>query len=249
DEAWISCQYYLRSHPRYEKAEQLDQLGWRQDKQWFRANDMREKTEKLITILPQNEKMSFPFISKNSKLLRDLFNLLQHPYIFPVCAIDFITEQNLVVVVLPVSTKGSLKDFIYKSRFTTSSSDKYRNKSKGLSVKQIALFGRQILEALIYMEEKGFPIHGHLHSGNIILDNGVCRVSGYENTFLGYTSNVYEKVRRKIKHNREALDVVCFGHLLYEMSTGCELDTPFPEPHHLTYGAEPLPCQGKITLE
>lgn len=35
--------------------------------------------------------------------------------------------------------------------------------------------GRQILEALLFLRERGFPAHGHLHSGNVILQNGVAR--------------------------------------------------------------------------
>lgn len=35
--------------------------------------------------------------------------------------------------------------------------------------------GRQILEALLFLRERGFPSHGHLHSGNVILQNGVAR--------------------------------------------------------------------------
>lgn len=36
-------------------------------------------------------------------------------------------------------------------------------------------FGRHILEALLFLRERGIPSHGHLHSGNVILQNGVAR--------------------------------------------------------------------------
>ena len=31
------------------------------------------------------------------------------------------------------------------------------------------------LQALIFLEEKGFPSHGHVHSGNIIVEQNKCR--------------------------------------------------------------------------
>lgn len=40
---------------------------------------------------------------------------------------------------------------------------------------QVQRLGRQILEALLFLRERGFPSHGHLHSGNVILQNGVAR--------------------------------------------------------------------------
>lgn len=40
---------------------------------------------------------------------------------------------------------------------------------------QVQRLGRQILEALLFLQERGFPPFGHLHSGNVIIQNGVAR--------------------------------------------------------------------------
>lgn len=45
---------------------------------------------------------------------------------------------------------------------------------------QVQRLGRQILEALLFLRERGFPAHGHLHSGNVILQNGVARYVIYD---------------------------------------------------------------------
>lgn len=45
---------------------------------------------------------------------------------------------------------------------------------------QVQRLGRQILEALLFLRERGFPSHGHLHSGNVILQNGVARYVIYD---------------------------------------------------------------------
>lgn len=52
---------------------------------------------------------------------------------------------------------------------------KYTRKPNGLPVSQVQRLGRQILEALLFLKERGFPLHGHLHSGNVILQNGAAR--------------------------------------------------------------------------
>lgn len=52
---------------------------------------------------------------------------------------------------------------------------KYTKKSTCLPQSQVQRLGRQILEALLFLRERGFPSHGHLHSGNVILQNGVAR--------------------------------------------------------------------------
>lgn len=44
-----------------------------------------------------------------------------------------------------------------------------------LTLSQVQRFGRHILEALLFLRERGIPSHGHLHSGNVILQNGVAR--------------------------------------------------------------------------
>ena len=31
------------------------------------------------------------------------------------------------------------------------------------------------MQALLYLEEKGFPAHGSVHSGNIMIHDGACR--------------------------------------------------------------------------
>lgn len=53
-------------------------------------------------------------------------------------------------------------------------SHKYMRKASGLPISQIQRLGRQILESLLYLRDRGI-FHGHLHAGNVILQNGVAR--------------------------------------------------------------------------
>jgi hypothetical protein len=62
-----------------------------------------------------------------------------------------------------------------QSRWQDDWGQKYGQRSAGLPVSQLQRLGRQILEALLFLKDRGFPPCSHLHSGNIILQNGVAR--------------------------------------------------------------------------
>lgn len=62
---------------------------------------------------------------------------------------------------------------------------------------------------------------GHLHTGNIMLENGQVKLLDIENGVLGLPSyyRPYFVQHKKIQ-TLEAVDVYCFGHVLYEMAFG-----------------------------
>lgn len=67
-------------------------------------------------------------------------------------------------------------------------------------------------------------ILGHLHTGNVIVENDRIRLLDIENGVLGVPSfyRPYFMQHRKIS-SLEAIDVYCFGHTLYEMTFGAPL--------------------------
>lgn len=70
--------------------------------------------------------------------------------------------------------------------------------------------GKQILEALVFLKERGFPTVSHLHSGNVIVQNGVARLAGLENTLLGFTSRAHHSLSFRLARI-DALDTILFG--------------------------------------
>jgi len=44
--------------------------------------------------------------------------LVQHPFVHPIIEVDFMVDKSLVVVISPISARGSLKDFIYRVSIT-----------------------------------------------------------------------------------------------------------------------------------
>ncbi|NXK88810.1 PXK protein, partial [Formicarius rufipectus] len=110
-----------------------------------------------------------------------------HPYIYK---ITFATaNESSALVIRPFSEKGTLKDLIYKAKPKDPFLKKYCNPKKiqGLELQQIKTYGRQILEVLKFLHEKGFP-YGHLHSANVLLDGDTCKLLDLENSLLGLPS-------------------------------------------------------------
>ncbi|CAG2224855.1 PXK [Mytilus edulis] len=233
DEAWMSCQFYMRSNPQYDSVQRMENIGSRFGRHWFSVKDSMNK-ENVLTITQLCSNIPIPFSSSTRRTLKELFSILKHPYIFPTTDIDFVIDQKLVVVVQPVASRGSLKDYIFQKRYSGCYQDKYFHKTKGLINTQVKLFGRQILEALLYLDSKGFPTHGHLTSSNVMISDGCCTLAAIENSFLGYTSKLYPLIQKKISKQIDAIDSVCFGHLFYEMCTGKQLLTAHPTPVDLS---------------
>ena len=60
---------------------------------------------------------------------------------------------------------------------------------------------------MLFLYDKGFPVLGHIQSGNVFIVDGVCRVGGYENTLLGYKTRLFKTCKEKV----EQLDIIMFG--------------------------------------
>ncbi|XP_069688426.1 slowpoke-binding protein isoform X3 [Periplaneta americana] len=235
ERAQNACQHYLRSCPRYTLLHHLNDIGSRVDKHWFVVRDTSVKTERLLTLVPLSSNCAIECNPSTRGTILELFLALQHPYIYPVLDLDFrdVSGQTYVILVLPFNNKGSLKDLIYKSRWQDDWSQKYGQRSTGLPISQVQRLGRQILEALLFLKDRGFPPCSHLHSGNIILQNGVARLTGLENTLLGHTSRIHPVIWSRARTEPVAVDSICFGHVLFEMCAGYELCTPQPSQGHL----------------
>ncbi|XP_055295234.1 DEP domain-containing protein DDB_G0279099 isoform X2 [Sitodiplosis mosellana] len=248
ERSYISCQEWTeKSAGRYEIMAHLDDIGCRPNKNWFLLNDTTVRTDRLMTLIPlPADCVALEELSPSDSpkgVLMELLGSLQHPYIYPVLdlGIFYSNQIHYACLVMPFNARGSLKDLIYKSQWNDPWNRKYTKKSTCLPLSQVQRLGRQILEALLFLRERGFPSHGHLHSGNVILQNGVARLSGLENGLLGLNSKVNAVVWAKSIADVENMDIICFGHLLFEMCTGYELPSPRPTAGHLQLDLERYP--------
>lgn len=69
----------------------------------------------------------------------------------------------------------------------------------------------------------------------------IFRLTGLENGLLGLNSKVNAVVWAKSIADVENMDIICFGHLLFEMCTGYELPSPRPTAGHLQLDLERYP--------
>ncbi|XP_031616988.1 DEP domain-containing protein DDB_G0279099 isoform X3 [Contarinia nasturtii] len=248
ERSYISCQEWTeKSAGRYEIMAHLEEIGCRPNKNWFLLSDTTVRTDRLMTLIPlPADCIALEELSPSDSpkgVLMELLGSLQHPYVYPVLdlGIFYSNQTHYACLVMPFNARGSLKDLIYKSQWNDPWNRKYTRKSTCLPLSQVQRLGRQILEALLFLRERGFPSHGHLHSGNVILQNGVARLSGLENGLLGLNSKVNAVVWATNIVDVENMDIICFGHLLFEMCTGYELPSPRPTAGHLQLDLERYP--------
>lgn len=156
------------------------------------------------------------------------FGSVQHPYIVP---IEYIaSNDNGALVIRKFYKQGSLKDVLCG---VTSPCNPFLSKygsPKGrapLPLKELALYARQILEAIRFLHSKGLAC-GHVHCGNVQILDGVARLMDVENFLFGVPSFYRPFFVQHSKINScESIDVYGFGHLLYEMCMGYPLQDSY----------------------
>ncbi|XP_032503369.1 PX domain-containing protein kinase-like protein isoform X3 [Phocoena sinus] len=210
---------FFRSEPKWEVVEPLKDIGWRIRKKYFLMKIKNQPKERLV--LSWADLGPDKYLSdKDFQCLIKLLPSCLHPYIY---RITFATaNESSALLIRMFNEKGTLKDLIYKAKPKDPFLRKYCNPKKiqGLELQQIKTYGRQILEVLKFLHDKGFP-YGHLHASNVMLEGDACRLLDLENSLLGLPSfyRSYFSQFRKI-NTLESVDVHCFGHLLYEMTYG-----------------------------
>lgn len=116
---------------------------------------------------------------------------LRSHFVYPTVQADFVPEKQLAVCCREVSSKGSLRDVLHQAKWSRPAEEKYQTNKKAtpFSEARIITWGRHILEGANYLRLKGLP-PGHIHAGNIIVDNNVCRITDYENKLLNFKVSV-----------------------------------------------------------
>ncbi|XP_030557973.1 PX domain-containing protein kinase-like protein isoform X1 [Drosophila novamexicana] len=148
---------------------------------------------------------------------------LQHPHIESIVLAA--NTENGCLIIRKFHKHGTLKDVLCMATPKNPFLSKYGN-PKGrtaLSMKQVATYGKQILETLIFLHSKGYA-YGHLHSGNIVIVDDCVKLLDVENYLVGVPA-FYRPffVQHSKIHTIETVDVYCFGHVLFEMAMGYPL--------------------------
>lgn len=212
----------LRGEVGWEVVGPQPDIGWRLRKHYFQVKCKSSPKDDLLASWVDYGPDKY-LEDKDMHAVFKSLGQIQHPYIHSI-ELCLCTEVGGLVV-RKANKNGSLRDILCSAKPRQSFLKKYGN-PKGhthLSVEQIALYGKQILEALKFLHDKGLP-YGHLHSGNLILENDRVRLLDIENGVLGVPS-FYRPyfVQHKRIHSLQMIDVYSFGHTLYEMAFGCPL--------------------------
>ena len=159
------------------------------------------------------------------KFLSNMLKGIQHPNIDMPKEVAVLPDSSAVCVVRKVYRRGSLRDHIYNALYHNNFVAKYyKTTPTPFREDQIASIGKQILNALLFLEAQGIP-YMHLSAGNVMLTSGgIARLTETENAFLKI-ERFYEHIFREFSETYPAafmlvdINVLAFGCVLYEMST------------------------------
>jgi hypothetical protein len=242
---------YLRSavHAVQMKHE-LPFIGTRSSKSHFIVNDTlvdKEYKGHFGVLLAQTSRADFDTSHRlqfewanlrHKKRIAAFLMGLEHPYILKTLRADFGAENksNASFFTLRFAAPGgSVRDKLYervikKHGLTCFSpaSEKYPRPEKAavlagtpIQTTDVRRYGRQVLDALIYLQDVGLPYH--VHTGNVILIDDQALLTDYDNCFFGFWGRMHDKVAALRGVNP---DVGFFLAFLYEMVTAKEIPTP-----------------------
>ncbi|KAL0820595.1 hypothetical protein ABMA28_006438 [Loxostege sticticalis] len=228
EQALQSVSIALRGDGRYELKGPLNDIGWRPHKHYFLVTDIENRSNCILSWQTYG-----PDRVLNDKDLQTAFKCLQnisHPYIDEILAIHSL--ETGAYVVRRIHETGSLRDILYGTDYSKNHLAKYGNPKvrKPFTIGQISHYGYQILQALKFLHEKGLP-HGHIHPGNIAIENQRALLMDVENILCGAACYNRARLLQLRRAGAEAADVHCFALTLHEMAFA----EPLAEPYADTY--------------
>mmetsp|Transcript_35806 Transcript_35806/g.43232 ORF Transcript_35806/g.43232 Transcript_35806/m.43232 type:complete len:515 (-) Transcript_35806:126-1670(-) len=159
---------------------------------------------------------------EDASALEKLIQSMRHPFLWPIVQVKYMLDKERLAVVRPMARKGSLRDKIFKREPMESYHVKYgQGGSRAMSVSDVARYGCQILETLVYLVDRGLRC-AHLHSGNVLLDGDGCYCTDIvENELLGLPlSASCPAPTDSSEFTPQQIAVTMFGRLLFEMASG-----------------------------
>ncbi|KAF2075424.1 hypothetical protein CYY_003253 [Polysphondylium violaceum] len=227
----LAIQFQMRSTSTFEFVKNLPDIGHPKHglrKSYCLAKSTDGKGEEVIVSIITPTMCPWPMNNeKKKKKFEKTVTALKHPHVMPPVKIEVCGSNEKILVIRPYSKQGSLRDVIYKCKPTSPWDTKYvfnakKSNQTGVSSKLFQKYSRQIIEGLLYLKNKGLQ-HCHLHTSNILVnsDNN-CVLVEVENNLLGMKP-YYHEYHSTVKEN---LEVLAFGHVLFEMIVGIPLGEP-----------------------
>ncbi|XP_047519458.1 PX domain-containing protein kinase-like protein isoform X2 [Pieris napi] len=213
EEALQTVSIALRGDGQYELKGPLHSINWRIRKHYFHVVDSKRTNCLLVW---QSYGPDKHLHNKDLQIALKSMQSLSHPFIGEI--LTFHILESGAFVVRQLHEKGTMRDLLYGTEYDKSYLAKYGNPKvrKPFTTGQIAHYGYQILQALKFLHDKGLP-HGHVHPGNIVIENQRARLTDTENILFGVASVHRPYLRELRRASSEAIDVYGFGRTLYEM--------------------------------
>jgi PX domain-containing protein kinase-like protein len=218
ESAFEHISMFTRSEPKWNLSDSLKEFGIRFRKQYFLVQNLNNKY--LLSWCDYGPDKALK--DSDLTLLFQQFSQFTHDYLVPVSLVY--NNDFGVLYIQHYYEKGSLRDYLHGiSKIKQSFMKKYCSKKSynTLKLSQIKLFSRQILETLQFLHLKGLA-HGHLHSGNIIIENDAkIRLTDLHNSLIGLPNQHRSlMIDHKKISDLELVDVYSFGLILFEMVYG-----------------------------
>ena len=245
----LDAQIFVRSDPSLAFERGAPDLGWRSP--FIKAYSLLKMTtdkkpaDGILVVVDSSQTPLALHSQTKSKAFEDLLNtvLPRHPFLLGgkpgAFTTTYVREKEKVMTQMEVMNRGSVRDRIhnvskphchnYFQKYGASLGEggkgakKRGKRGKPLSVKQVSMYGRSVLEALRFLNRLKLPCL-NLHAGNVLVSNenqNRCTVGpdALLSLMLGLpprNSSMFEG------YSRSEYDVVQFGYFVFEMAVGEE---------------------------
>ncbi|KAF0695727.1 Aste57867_13463 [Aphanomyces stellatus] len=189
----------------------------------------------VLSVLPAHASLlvAATAASLNTYKLKSLLVSLRHPFLFPILDVEYAKHPGGLLVVQPLAPAGSLKDLLHRKASPCAPyATKYtmRRSGGGLSRSLVRRYARHVLEALLALRAIGI-VCDHVKTSNVLVDAGVARVSDVFNSVLAIDRDPrLDDLTLPLEAVGVPIDQLLFGHFLYELALGRELQAVAPSP-------------------
>ena len=172
----------------------------------------------------------------NSKHLKSFLLEIDHPFLVPTLEVEYMSQISKLLLFRPLFKLGSLRDLLYKVKNPVQRcSSKYVvGRGVGLNERMVALYARHVLEGMHYLAKLKVSCE-FVRCGNVLLrEKEWCCLTDYENSILGLPpprlprAVLNGRMVRDKPGRQHYADVLAFGLLLYELSSGHTMDDQAP---------------------
>jgi hypothetical protein len=218
DEALLAARFYLRGKA-FTLVEHHDKAGSRRNKHFFTVKANADGSTLLMTI-------TFGELRMDRNIFADVLVGLRSHFVLTTVDAEYVEEKKMAVVFRRPMGKGSIRDLLCNAKWSQPYAHKYGSRKAGVPFTdgRVAAWGRHVLEGINFLRLKGLPA-GHVHCGNIVVENNVAKITDYDNKLM---PSLKPALLPLIQHETCAgldPDVACFGAILFEMATGYPMDT------------------------